>query len=596
MGLDPGFRRGTAVLKLPLERHYRLWLLLVWLACAAIMIVVSADNIANWRFPDPDDVMRLDQVRDWMAGQSWFDVRQHRMNLPAGLSMHWSRLLDVPLAATIALFLPLIGAQAAETVAMVAVPMFTLGAVMALVAEITRRREGAPAALLAAACCILSIGAWYALRPLRIDHHGWQIVAGLGVVLALTARRDWRGAAIAGTCAGVWAHISLEGLPFAAGAAAWLGLRWIAMPAERLRLPAFLAALSATGTILHLAAHGAVGGPFCDQLSPIHLAVLGSATGISGVAAWLSPKPLPARIGALAVATILCAAHYRLAAPQCATGPFGTLGALGYRLWYSNVNEGVPIWHLPLPLMLLWGVFPVVGLIGAIVACRRPGASRDAAVDYCALLAIATAIGLLVTRAGAFANLLAIPGAIALILRAVAATEHWPMPARAIGRAAAILLLCPDGAGLAALLASPRAAAPSVPSTPASDPRCGLTAMLAPLDRMPPATIMAPLDLGPSLLAATHHRAATGPYHRDPAALEDVLRFFTSGEAGARAIARSRGTAYVAFCKTDGEMAGMAKFAPKGMAALLLHDRAPVWLRPVPLSGTAGLGLYRVIP
>ena len=40
-----------------------------------------------------------DQVRDWMAGQSWFDVVQHRLNPPLGVDMHWSRLVDAPIAA-----------------------------------------------------------------------------------------------------------------------------------------------------------------------------------------------------------------------------------------------------------------------------------------------------------------------------------------------------------------------------------------------------------------------------------------------------------------------------------------------------------------
>ena len=42
--------------------------------------------------------MRLVQVRDLLQGQGWFDVFLHRMNAPYGLAMHWSRLVDGPLA------------------------------------------------------------------------------------------------------------------------------------------------------------------------------------------------------------------------------------------------------------------------------------------------------------------------------------------------------------------------------------------------------------------------------------------------------------------------------------------------------------------
>jgi hypothetical protein len=575
-----------------IERHYRLWLLLVWLACSAVAIALCRASIAAFRFPDPDDVMRLVEVRDWINGQSWSDVGQHRMNLPAGLSMHWSRLLDVPLAALITLFRPFVGQRVAETIAAVTVPMLTLGATMALVAELTRRRSGAPAALFAAASCLLSIGVWYAMRPLRIDHHGWQIVAGLGMVLAITYRGDLRGAAIAGACAALWTHISLEGLAFTAGVSAWLGLRWIASPAERFRLPVFLGSLSATGWLLYVSVHGTalLGDTFCDQISPIHLIVLGLAAALTGAAVRLSPTALPMRAGAMAVAAMATAALYRLGAPQCAAGPFGTLGPLGYGLWYRGVYEGVPLWHLPLTQILLWGIFPLIGLAGAILACFRPGDDRAAALDYCALLGIATAIGLLVTRAGAFANLLAIPGAITLILAAFARTTKWPMLPRVIGRAFALLLLSPAGAGLAALLATP---SPTIArTTPAADPRCGQIDTLAPLDRFAPTTILTPLDLGPALIAGTHHAAVTGPYHRDPAALEDVLRFFTAADA--RQIAVRRHADYVAFCAADGEMAAMAKFAPTGLAAALLQNRAPGWLKPMPQFETAGLVLYRI--
>ena len=575
------------------ERHYRLWLLLLWVASAATMIAVSWGAIQSWHFPDPDDAMRLAEVRDWMAGQSWFDVSQHRMNLPAGLSMHWSRWLDVPIAALIAVFKPLLGQRGAETVAMVAVPMVTLGATQALVGEIARRRAGAAAGLLAAACCMLSIGAWYAMRPLRIDHHGWQIVAGLGLVLALIAKRDWRGAVIAGLCAAAWIHISLEGLAFTAGAATWLGLRWIFAPAERYRLPAFLGTLAAAELALYLSVHGfsLIGQTFCDQFSPVHLAALSVAALLTFSATRFAPQSQPVRLWMMAIAALMTGALYRFCAPQCAGGPFAMLGPLGYRLWYLNVPEGVPLWHLGRDLALLWGLFPWIGLAGAGVALLRSSRDRAEALDYAALLAVATTIGIMVTRAGAFANLLAIPGAVTLILMLIARTESWSMPARVLARTIAILALCPAGVAVAAMLASKPA--PATPTrTPGSDPGCGLADSLKPLDALPRTTILAPLDLGPTLLIGTHQAAITGPYHRDPAALEDVLGFFTANNAHSIALRSHAG--YVAFCPQDGEMAAMARFAPKGLAAALLRDRAPAWLAPVPVTGAAGLKLYRV--
>ena len=96
------------------------------------MIAIGWSNVLDRRFPDPDDAMRLLQVRDWLAGQSWFDVTQYRLNLPFGAPMHWSRLVDLPIAAVILLFRPIFGADGGETAALIIVPLLTLGAAMLL--------------------------------------------------------------------------------------------------------------------------------------------------------------------------------------------------------------------------------------------------------------------------------------------------------------------------------------------------------------------------------------------------------------------------------------------------------------------------------
>ena len=52
---------------------------------------------------DPDSFLRLVQVRDLLAGQGWFDLVQHRMDPPGGALIHWSRLIDAPIAGLILL-------------------------------------------------------------------------------------------------------------------------------------------------------------------------------------------------------------------------------------------------------------------------------------------------------------------------------------------------------------------------------------------------------------------------------------------------------------------------------------------------------------
>ena len=87
-----------------LDRH---WIALTLVAWAAIAVWTLHDdwNRVRWMsLGDTDDNIRLAQVRAWMAGQGWYDLRQYRLNPPQGFDIHWSRLVDLPIAALILFF------------------------------------------------------------------------------------------------------------------------------------------------------------------------------------------------------------------------------------------------------------------------------------------------------------------------------------------------------------------------------------------------------------------------------------------------------------------------------------------------------------
>src|SRR3546814_17926766 len=80
------------------DRRWLLLLALFWLAAAIWLVSQKWAAIKGLALPDTDDNLRLQQVRDWLGGQGWFDLRQHRMLPPEGADIHWSRLVDLPLA------------------------------------------------------------------------------------------------------------------------------------------------------------------------------------------------------------------------------------------------------------------------------------------------------------------------------------------------------------------------------------------------------------------------------------------------------------------------------------------------------------------
>jgi hypothetical protein len=580
-------RRPTIPYGLALTAVIAFGAVLLWLFFAA--------DVAQWRFGDPDDIMRLQEVRDWLGGQSWFDVTQYRINPPSGLKMHWSRLLDVPLGAVILTLRPFLGETEAERAACVVVPLVTYAAIALLTAAIARRTlQSRPLALVAAGFCATNIAIIQLARPMRIDHHGWQAVCALGMVWTLLTPRTARHAAVAGLCAALWMHISLEGIVFTAGCGAWLGFQWLSRPTtEGMTLPAFMAATAAGSLAFFLIGHG--GGlfdrTFCDAISPVHMVVFSIAAIGSALAVRLSPASLPVRAMMLGATALACAATYRLWAPQCGGGPFSSLTPLTYRLWYETISEGLPIWRQPLATGIGWLAFPLTATFGAINDIRTASPERRGiAIDYAVLLLLATIISVFVSRAGALSNILAVPGGLMLLRSALARSGSIPlMPVRVLASALACSVLIP--------LAPPMLAIMLFQSRSAAGPRgdlCALPANLAHMNALPATVVMTTLDLSQALIFASHHKAVSAGYHRNVASMDDTLRFFTGDDTTAHAMLARHDVGYVLVCPGDGDATILAKAVPGGLADRLPRGDAPAWLRPVRVPGLRYARVYAV--
>src|SRR4051812_17413055 len=82
-------------------RHWKSIVFIVWLLIAAWFIFEKWADIQSFNLPDPDDNMRIMQVGGLLHGKGWFAPRQYRMNPPFGANIHWSRLVDLPIAGLI---------------------------------------------------------------------------------------------------------------------------------------------------------------------------------------------------------------------------------------------------------------------------------------------------------------------------------------------------------------------------------------------------------------------------------------------------------------------------------------------------------------
>ncbi len=316
---------------------------LAWLMISALLIVTNLHALTNYQFPDPDDVLRLVQVRALVDGQGWFDLTQYRAG---GTVMHWSRLVDLPLAAVILALRAIVGQPAAEMVAMIVVPLITLFACLLLIGRIAWRLLGEEMALFACLAFAFSIPVLAQMRPMRIDHHGWQIALVLLAVNGLMARSPRIGGWMVGGALATALSISLEQLPVAAVFMAILAWRWIVDRSERVWLVHSMQALAVVSIALFMATHRLSGvAEVCDAIAPVHLAVFAWGAVVLTVTSALEPRPRTFVFGGYAIAAGGALAIVAQIAPACTSGAFVALDPLSRTMWYDNVLEGMPIWH-----------------------------------------------------------------------------------------------------------------------------------------------------------------------------------------------------------------------------------------------------------
>jgi len=580
----------------------RVWptVLIGWGLAAIVLLLAGAGAIARLRFPDADDAMRLLQVRDWIAGQSWWDVAQHRLN-HGDFPMHWSRLVDLPLAAVL-LPLDLAFAPAtADRIAMTIVPLLTLLCLIALAAVLTRRMQDQATATMAVLLAPLSVPIVFQMRPLRIDHHGWQIVLALAAVTLLLSSATRRGGARAGLALAALLTVSIEGLPIAAMIAGTAVAAWAWQPGRRDFTLAMVWALFLGVAALHAATRGpAMLVPACDAMAPVWIAVLGVAAAGVSLAVRFARFGLATRLALLGATGLACAAIVLRGAPVCVAGPFATMPPIDYKLWYLNVSEGRPIWEQSANWAIMTVALPIVGLIGTALAWRD--AQGEAKTRWAVLIVLSGAafgIALLINRAGGTANALALPGAATLLLAMLTrARAIRPVVPRVFATAGALLLASPgQAAGIALTLATafgPSDAARGVANGWTRAPCRDFTDLRA-LDRLPKGVVFAPIDPAPDLIAMTQHTAVGAGYHRGVRPMALILTAFAGTPDQARRAIAASGADYVAACPGLVEMDLYRHVAPDGFWARLERGERFDWLEPVE-TGSPALAWRVVTP
>ena len=579
--------------------HNVLWLVgILWLECVLIWLVWYWGSFADLGFRDPDDAMRLVQVRDFLAGQSWFDVSQHRVNPPVGGPMHWSRLVDLPIAGMILLLRPFAGQPLAEIIACVTVPMLTLAIICFGMFAALRDFLGKGRALLAIALLVTSFPILTQLAPLRIDHHGWQIAMAVGLLGGMLHPDPRKGGWIMGLSIALWMHISSEGLPYAAIAGAVLALRHAARAAEGPRLLRYTAVMAGGSAVLMLATHGWRESlvVHCDAMSPVYLAPLLLLSAILLIGQRIAGNgTILRRLLPVTLAGTAAALLFLGTGGTCLAGPFRTLDPVVYDFWYKGVLEGLPLWDQEptvAAIVIAPALFGIVGL--GIAALAEQDSYRR--MQWLSILGLALgsfAVSVLVLRAMSVSHLYALIGNMWVIARLYPGIAARTRMMERVLLTVALSLLTP--VGIALTVSGIAGAVTGRPATPPKEKTTCLTPAEAKrLDRLPTTTLFAPIDLGPNLLLRTRHDVIGTAHHRNVEGLGKVIHAFLGTPDEAHPIILSTQARYVLLCSDLAEMHRYVRVAPNGLAARIGKGDVPKWLTPLALPGLKTVRLYRI--
>ena len=532
----------------------------VWLAATLVLAAMQALTPGDRPLlADTDDAMRMVTATDLLDGQPWQDTNQYRDNAPYGTSMHWSRLVDAPLAVLIALE-RIIGMS---DLAAILGPLLLLAPLLALSALWAERIAGPGQMLAALALPLLSLPILAEFSPGRVDHHNVQIVLTGGLALALADSTNHRNApVVAGILAAASLAIGMETLPFVVLAIALVCLNWAFDPL-RWRRPmagfALALALANTGLFLLAVPPSAYLARVCDSISLTYVTATALAAAVMLIAARFGLENLKTLSSRLLLLVILGAAALGavlMLFPECARGPYSLVDPRMMALM-DAMAETRPLWVVlrDQPGLAVAMVLPPLAAMLVMVARLRAtsGAEQLAWIVLLSFLALALLMTIVQFRSARFTAALAVPAGVWLVAETRRRYLAGTGPARAAGLVAAWLAFAgiaqfPAVNLLATLAPAPALAAPPRPGLFVAREKCFTAGNFAELAALPPGIVLAPPTLGPHILHYTPHSVVSAAFHRNTEGTLDALTFYEDDEQRARAIVAQRNVDYVVGC------------------------------------------------
>jgi hypothetical protein len=593
--------RPSPALAAPMKSPFHSILLLTAIGLFLTLALAWPSVVAVWStgaFANTDDAMRLVEVRDWLAGQAWFDLHQYRLDPPGGVPMHWTRVLDLPLGALIRLFSLFLPVESAERLTRIVFPLFLHGAFFVAIANLARRLAGPSAMLPAVILAALTGSVLVQFQAGRIHHHSAQILLVVLIlwasVWAIEARRFWPAAGAAALAA-LSLSINIENLTYILVEIAAFALVFVVKGnGFRSALLGFGLSLAVSSLAVFVATIGPsryfVGA--CDAFSTAHLAAIFLGAAVFCALAALSGRLTHAalRLAGCGLGGAVVLGAMALAYPACLHDPQAAVDPLLRQLWLDHVEEARPLFSVvashPMKFVTL-SLAAALGLVGALVAAwQETGPKRISWLVVAAFALIGLATSIWQVRALSSASAVALFGGVWIVARAVDWAARSP---------SALAKLAPVALGLPFCSVFWALVAPAEAQSNASEGRtvCRAPAAIGALNALPTSTLIAPIDMGSDILADTRHSVLAAPYHRNNHGNRELVDAMTAAPAAARKIVLDSGAAYLVFCPQMPELEIYAAASPGGLAAALIKGDAPDWLAAQPIAGSP-FRIYKV--
>ena len=598
---------GTAEKKAPLRWSHPALAALVYAAIVIVAQLIIHRNLADYVGPDNDDAMRLVEVRDFLAGQGWFDMMQYRLGLAGGTLMHWSRFIDLPIANLILFFRMFLSPEGAEAAALTVWPLMLVLPLMFFMGLAGRRIAGVEGMHFSLILTALFVLLSPRFVPGSIDHDNVQLgLVALTVAMLVDEGYRPRNFAIAAIALAIQLGIGAETTPFVAVACMSVACLWawkgeiFAPAAKAFALTLTIAVSAAFFSLVPPRLYSMV---TCDNLSLGFYGITSAGcVGLLLSSIFASRLSRPWRIAILAVNGAFVFAITVALAPQCLRNPLSDLDPMLVDFWLSRVTEAQSIISVANRQPDTLGVFYATGLLAMLVCAFRilRGTRPSLHAMLMALIAINWVITLVQVRGTEFANLLAIPPLALMIAELRKNYMADPRNLRAILLYAGTLLASvPAVWAVGGALASKGVVNGLMVAAPVKaeeTANCTSRQALRPIADLEPGVVAAASNLGAPLLRFTPHRTLSGPYHRDPDGMMAELLIGLAEPQQAEALLHEAKVTIVAFCKGDPQVELVSERAPKGLYAQLSAGHVPAYLEPIAASAESDVQFFRVTP